>query len=66
MGSNESEISHPDVEKVPSGTSDLTGALDGLLASKTFSRSGQLKRLLVYLRDVTLSGDNSGRWAWRS
>jgi hypothetical protein len=47
VGSNESEIS----------ISNLTEALDQLLASKTFSRSGQLKRLLVYLRDATISPD---------
>src|SRR5437660_6376979 len=35
----------------------LTEALDQLLASKTFSRSGQLKRLLVYLREATISTD---------
>jgi hypothetical protein len=38
---------------------DLTDALDQLLASKTFSRSGQLKRLLVYLREATVSTDPS-------
>ena len=37
----------------------LTDSLDQLLASKTFSRSGQLKRLLVYLRDATVSTDPS-------
>jgi len=57
VGSNESEISDPDLQKVPSATSNLTEALDQLLASKTFSRSGQLKRLLVYLRDATVSTD---------
>ena len=34
-------------------------ALDQLLASKAFSRSGQLKRLLVYLREATGSTDPS-------
>jgi hypothetical protein len=37
----------------------LTDALDRLLTSKTFSRSGQLKRLLAYLRDATVSTDPS-------
>jgi hypothetical protein len=37
----------------------LTDAFDQLLASRTFSRSGQLKRLLVYLRDATVSTDPS-------
>src|SRR5205085_12044132 len=37
----------------------LTETLDQLLASKTFSRSGQLKRLLVYLREATASTDPS-------
>jgi hypothetical protein len=35
----------------------VTEALDQILASKTFSRSGQLKRLLIYLRDATASTD---------
>uniref|UniRef100_Q02AN3 Uncharacterized protein n=1 Tax=Solibacter usitatus (strain Ellin6076) TaxID=234267 RepID=Q02AN3_SOLUE len=55
MGSNESEISPPESEKAVL----LTESLDQLLASKTFSRSGQLKRLLVYLRDATASTDPS-------
>src|SRR5258708_28120919 len=37
----------------------LAQTLDQLLASKTFSRSGQLKRLLVYLRDANGSTDRS-------
>jgi hypothetical protein len=37
----------------------LTETLDQLLASRTFSRSGQLKRLLVYLREATESPDPS-------
>ena len=37
----------------------LTETLDQLLASRTFSRSGQLKRLLVYLREGTESADPS-------
>lgn len=40
-----------------SSSSLLTETLDQLLASRTFSRSGQLKRLLVYLRDATVSTD---------
>ena len=40
-----------------SGSETLTETLDQLLASKTFSRSGQLKRLLVYLREATVSTD---------
>jgi len=59
VGSNESKISHPDRQEVLSGTSNLIEALDQLLASKTFSRSGQLKRLLVYLREATVSTDPS-------
>ncbi len=57
MRRNESEIPQPDLSEAPSGTSSLTEALDQLLASKTFSRSGQLKRLLVYLREATVSTD---------
>jgi hypothetical protein len=38
-------------------STSLTGELDRLLASKTFSRSGQLKRLLAYLREATFSTD---------
>src|ERR1700676_1070095 len=41
------------------GTANLMEALDQLLASKTFSRSGQLKRLLIYLREATASKDPS-------
>src|SRR4051794_13269004 len=37
----------------------LREALDHLLASKTFSRSGQLKRILVYLRDAVENSDPS-------
>jgi hypothetical protein len=44
---------------LPSGAATLTETLDQLLASKTFSRSGQLKRLLVYLREATVSTDPS-------
>jgi hypothetical protein len=40
-------------------SSALTETLDQLLASKTFSRSGQLKRLLIYLREATASTDPS-------
>jgi hypothetical protein len=39
-----------------------TEAFDLLIASKTFSRSEQLKRLLVYLRDVSDMSD-SGAWS---
>jgi hypothetical protein len=56
VASNEREISHPDLQ---TATSNLTAALEQLLASKTFSRSGQLKRLLIYLRDATMSTDPS-------
>lgn len=59
MDIHESEISTADLERVLSENSDLTDALDRLLASKTFSRSGQLKRLLVYLRDATIGTDPS-------
>jgi hypothetical protein len=37
----------------------ITETFDHLIASKTFSRSGQLKRLLVYLRNATDSTDPS-------
>ena len=40
-----------------SSAAALTETLDQLAASKTFSRSGQLKRLLVYLRDAAASAD---------
>src|SRR5437899_677028 len=39
----------------------VTETLDQLLASRTFSRSGQLKRLLGYLQESTASTDPS---AW--
>ena len=57
MGSNESVISQSGLQQVLPGASTLTEELDQLLASKTFSRSEQLKRLLVYLRDATVSTD---------
>jgi len=59
VGSNETEVSRPDLEKK---TSSLSVALDQLLASKTFSRSGQLKRLLLYLRDST-DGSDASAWS---
>ena len=40
-----------------SGAPTLTETLGQLLASKTFSRSGQLKRLFAYLREATASTD---------
>src|ERR1035438_9601270 len=51
---NQEGISPPEPT---SGTATLTETLDQLLASKTFSRSGQLKRLFVYLREATTSSD---------
>ena len=39
----------------------LVEVFDGIVASKTFSRSEQLKRLLIYLRDVPEGSDPS---AW--
>ncbi|MEY2536678.1 MAG: hypothetical protein QOG67_418 [Verrucomicrobiota bacterium] len=56
METNEREISLPEVQIA---TTNLTEALDRLLASKTFSRSGQLRRLLIYLRDAAVSTDPS-------
>src|ERR1700730_13974730 len=53
---NQGSISPPELH---SGSGTLTETLDQLLASKTFSRSGQLKRLLVYLREATVSTDPS-------
>jgi hypothetical protein len=44
-------------EELPSGFADLIGTLDQLLASKTFSRSAQLRSLLIYLREVAGSAD---------
>ena len=46
------------VENNP-GLAPLTQTLDQLIASKTFSRSGQLKRLLIYLREAVPSADPS-------
>jgi len=57
VGSNETKISEADPQEAPSGTANLIETLDQLLASKTFSRSGQLKRLLAYLRESTVSTD---------
>src|SRR5579864_9269807 len=42
-----------------SESATLRETLDQLLASKTFSRSGQLKRLLIYLHEATDSADPS-------
>lgn len=42
-----------------SESATLKETLDQLLASKTFSRSGQLKRLLIYLHEATDSADPS-------
>jgi hypothetical protein len=51
-------ISPPEPGKdLHSDSATLRETLDQLLASKTFSRSGQLKRLLVYLREATVSTD---------
>jgi hypothetical protein len=41
------------------GSIALTEALEKLLASRTFSRSGQLKRLLAYMQEATASTDPS-------
>ena len=57
MRSNESAISQAGLQQVLPGALTLSEELDQLLASKTFSRSEQLKRLLVYLRDATISTD---------
>src|SRR3979411_1876884 len=57
---NQGGISPPEPGNgLHSGSAALTETLDQLLASKTFSRSGQLKRLLVYLRESTVSTDPS-------
>jgi hypothetical protein len=42
---------------LPPGSATLAETLDQLIGSKTFSRSGQLKRLLVYLREAIVSKD---------
>src|SRR5580658_8554758 len=52
---NQGGIHPPETKK--SGSATLTETLDHLLASKTFSRSGQLRRLFTYLRDSTGSSD---------
>jgi hypothetical protein len=54
---NQGGIHPPEPAKFDSAT--LTETLDQLLASKTFSRSGQLKRLFAYLREATFSTDPS-------
>jgi hypothetical protein len=59
VGDNESEISRTELEGVNSNTLELTEALDQLLASKAFSRSGQLRRVLLYLRDCAGSAEPS-------
>src|SRR5580704_9219002 len=59
-GGKQGGISAPEPRKeIDSGAATVTQALDQLLASKTFSRSEQLKRLLIYLREATVSTDPS-------
>jgi hypothetical protein len=52
---NQGGVSPPEPKK--SGSATLTETLDQLLASKTFSRSGQLKRLFQYMREANGSSD---------
>ena len=60
MEGNQGGISAPEPgNDLHPGSATLTATLDQLLASKTFSRSGQLKRLLIYLREATASTDPS-------
>src|SRR5260370_29728499 len=47
----------PVTSSLESEIEQLTEALDNLIASKTFSRSEQLRRLLAYLRDASTSAD---------
>jgi hypothetical protein len=62
MEVNQSGISTPEPGKdLHPASAALTETLDQVLASKTFSRSGQLRRLLLYLRESTGSTDPS---AW--
>jgi hypothetical protein len=57
---NQGGISAPESRKdLHPDSAALTETLAQLLASKTFSRSGQLKRLLVYLREAIVSTDPS-------
>jgi hypothetical protein len=57
---NHGAIPPPEASRdLPSASATLTETLDQLLVSRTFSRSGQLKRLLVYLREATVSTDPS-------
>jgi hypothetical protein len=58
VGKQGDSSSPPEPEKdLHDVSATLTETLDQLLASKTFSRSGQLKRLLIYLREATVSTD---------
>ena len=60
MEGNQGGISAPEPgNDLHPGSAALAETLDQLLASKTFSRSGQLKRLLVYLREAIVSTDPS-------
>ena len=60
MEGNQGGISAPEPgNDLYPGSAALAETLDQLLASKTFSRSGQLKRLLVYLREAIVSTDPS-------
>ena len=59
MGDKLQGIAPPELrkEEFPSGFADLIGTLDQLLASKTFGRSAQLRRLLIYFGEVAGSAD---------
>ena len=58
MEDNHGRISVPERGAEPYPNAGiLTDTFDQLVASRTFRRSGQLKRLLIYLRDATASTD---------
>jgi hypothetical protein len=50
-------LPEPGRDDLPAGFEALIATLDQLSASKTFSRSAQLKRLLLYLRDSAATSD---------
>jgi len=52
-----SRISLPESGSPSPSDALLARTLDQLLAAKTFSRSGQLKRLLLYMREAILAND---------
>jgi hypothetical protein len=59
VGRSQNEIPQPELQEEISRPSNVRETLDQLLSSTTFRRSGQLKRILLYLREAAESTDAS-------